>query len=151
MRVGEEIIIYVNAEFLNQILSKNSTYLWTLFFFIGLILLISAISIVLIIIKKKRFNKKLLTGSTKVYAEISEVTINIALSVNHRHPFVIICKWIDPLIGLFYFYKSGCIGFNPRPILKDKGIDHLAVYIDRENPKNYFVSLDEIEKFLGNS
>lgn len=150
MRVGEEIIIYVNAEFLNQILSKNSTYLWTLFFFTGLILLISAISIVLISIKKKKFNKRLLTDGTKVYAEISEVTINTTFSMNHRHPFVIICKWIDPLTGLFYFYKSGSIWFNPQPILKDKGIDHLAVYIDKENPKNYFVSLYEIEKFLGN-
>lgn len=151
MRVGQETNIYVNPKFPNRIQSKGISFLWIFFFIIGFVFLIPGLIIFRLIKKKKRLSKKLLADGTKVYAEISEITINGSYTVNDKNPFIIICKWVDPLTGLFYFYKSEDIWFNPETILRDRNIKELPVYIDRENPKNYVVSLEEIERLLGNS
>lgn len=151
MRVGQETTIYVDPKSPNRIQSKGMSILWIFFFSMGAVFLVSGIIIFLLIKKKKRLKKKLLEDGTKVYAEISEVTINGSYTVNGTNPFIIICKWVDPLTGLFYFYKSENMWFNPEPILRDRNIKQLPVYIDRENPKNYVVSLEELERLLGNS
>jgi len=149
MSVGQEIPIYYKPESPNRIMADSSILLWLIFFILGLILLSVAFIITFIKIKKKRRHKELMASGRKIYADITEITKNFSYTVNGRSPFLIVCKWVDPSTGLFYFFRSENIWFNPQPILEEKGIKSLAVYIDRESPKKYAVSLEEVEKFLG--
>jgi len=48
-------------------------------------------------------------------------------------------------------FTSDNIWFDPEPIIHEKGITSLPVYIDPENPKNYFVSVKDIEMFVAKS
>ncbi len=148
MSVGDPVQIYYHSENPNRITSKGAVILPLIFLAVGLIVLSIGIILSVSKLKKKKLRRLLLEDGRKIYAEITEITRNTFYRVNGRSPFMITCKWTDPQTGLFYFYRSENIWFNPEPIIHEKALTSLPVYINRENPKKYVVVLDEIEKCI---
>lgn len=151
MNIGDETTIYVNPENPGNIKGSGQQTLILVFFIIGSAFVIAAIIIALIFIRKKIFNKKLLENGKLIYAEIINISVNSNVNINRQQPFIITCKWKDPQTCSEYIYKSQNIWINPEPFLKEHSIDHLIVYIDEQNPKKYFISLEELNKILDNS
>lgn len=58
--------------------------------------------------------------------------------------YMIICKWTDTYSKTDLVFKSEYVTYNPEPIIKAKGITSFPVYIDRDNPKKYYVSLENL-------
>jgi Protein of unknown function (DUF3592) len=73
---------------------------------------------------------------TSVQADFEQVTLNESLSVNGKHPFHILCTWLDPGTNTIYSFKSENLWFDPSPYIQQK---KLTVLIDPQNPakKNY--------------
>lgn len=151
MNTGKEVPIYYNPEKPNRILAKSS-YSFFIFFFPLLGLIFAVIGFVFIFNKvmKVKNRKYLMENGQLVYAEITGVNYNRSYRVNGISPYVITCKWVDSSTGLFYFFTSENIWFDPEPIINERDIKTLPVYIDRDNPKKYAVSSEELENMVAN-
>lgn len=151
MYEGEEISIYYRPEQPNRILAKSSFSFFIIFFpSIGLVFAAIGFAFIFIKIKKIKNRRYLMENGELVYAEIAGVNYNRSYRVNGRSPYVITCKWVDSSTGLFYFFTSENIWFDPEPIINERDIKTLPVYIDRDNPNKYAVSSEELENMVAN-
>ncbi|NLD49175.1 MAG: DUF3592 domain-containing protein [Clostridiaceae bacterium] len=151
MREGKEVFIYYDPLQPNHILAKSS-YGFSIFYLPSIGFIIAAIGFMLLFRKLMKIKTRsyLLRYGQLVYAQITEVYVNRAYRVNGRNPYVINCKWVDPSTGFYYFFKSENIWFNPQPIIDDKDIKELPVYIDFINPRKYAVSIEELKSMIAN-
>ena len=95
--------------------------------------------------KSKNKKKDLLENGQRIDADFQEVIINRAYSVNNRNPFKVICQGKD-LNGEICSFESENIWYNPEKIIEENNITTFPVYIDMNNPKRYYLSLEEIEE-----
>ena len=118
-----------------------------IFFILGVTFF--SVGFIMIIYERKSNTKHqmLRENGRKIYAAIEKINLNTSLRVNGKHPYIITCKWTDPATGNTYFFKSPNLWFNPHLIIAERNIDTLLVYIDRDNPKNYFDAAEELEKY----
>lgn len=105
------------------------------FFFIGLVFMV-----VCIFAGNKK--KKLLATGQKVYAEVTGGDYCYNVQVGRRHPFYLECKYVDPVTGATYLYRSETTWTDPTYYI-GQSVD---VYVDRENPKRYYVDVESLEK-----
>lgn len=80
-----------------------------------------------------------------IYADYDETIINTSYSINRRHPYKIICEWINPVDNEEYMFKSRNIWINPEDIIEERNIKQFPVYIDKNNKKKYVVDIDILE------
>lgn len=151
MSEGDEIPIYYNPDKPSQIMAESSSIIWYISLVMGLIFFAAAIFVTFKRWQKKKLHRMLLENGKKIYAEICEINQNTTYAVNGQNPYVIICSWSDPSTGLFHFFKSENLWFNPAPIINSKKIKMLPVYIDPENQSKYLVYLDEIKNLVSSS
>lgn len=95
-------------------------------------------------LKNKRY-KELIEGGRYCMATIDSIDWNRNYTVNGQHPYVIYCSCHDEYSDIIYKYKSDNIWYDPSPILETRGITELKVYIDRNDPKKYYVDISVIE------
>lgn len=93
--------------------------------------------------KNIRISNNFKTNGRKMQAEIISVEIDNNTTIQRKHPYIIICKWIDPLTGKEYTHTIKYIWKDPIPLLA--GSNTIDVYIDREDPEKYFIDTE----FLG--
>lgn len=105
----------------------------------AILLMVGVICLCLEIGKRIRCNK-LIDAGQYIMAEISEITMNYAIRVNSRHPYIIICRYQDRY-GNIHTFRSRNLYFDPAPLLKDQMV---KVYVDGENFKHYYVDIDEV-------
>lgn len=146
MTVGKEIVIYYNPASPTVIQTSGQDSIGLIFAGIGLLTFVIGSIMMIIKIKRITNKKRLLTNGKRVDATIEEVVYNTAYSVNHRSPYFITCKLIDSVTGETYLIKSENIWYNPQSVIDERKITTLPVYIDINNPKIYYIALDEISK-----
>jgi hypothetical protein len=78
------------------------------------------------------------TSGVPIETAFQSVELNTSLSVNGRHPFRVLTQWQNPTTSQIHVFHSGNVWFDPTTYLTDKRI---VVYIERGNPKKYFVDL----------
>lgn len=109
----------------------------------GLGVIFSLIGIVYHVVKAFHHsaNVRLKESGQLVQADFISIDVNSAISMNNAHPFFIRCRWKDPLTGKNNIFKSGFIWFDPTHLIDpQKKVD---VYINRNNPKKYYVDLSQ--------
>ena len=145
MYTGNKIVIYYDPEFPNNIIAGGGAEYFILIIpgFGGIFVIVGA-AMAGSRIKKKNDKNKLITFGDQINAKLAEVKINTTYSVNKRHPYQIICSWNDPSSQTTFFYKSRNIWDDPSPAIEAKGITSIPVYIDRYNPKKYYVAIDDL-------
>ena len=113
-----------------------------LLIFGGIGLLFFALGVIFLIVelKKKLRNDKLLGAGNYVMAEVLEVTLNYNVAVNRRHPYIVRCRYQD-MYGNVHIFKSRDLFFDPTDLFKDQMV---KVYVDGENYKHYYVDIDEV-------
>lgn len=143
-KVGKEIDIYYNNDNPDKIGVKSLDYVFLLFPFFGLLFtIISAVGIA-INLKKKDLQEWLINNGDIIYADYISTDINKSYTINGKHPYNILCRWIDPIDNKEYVFKSNNIWENVDNIIKYKKIKQFKVYIDSNNKKKYYVDLEEI-------
>lgn len=78
-----------------------------------------------------------------VQARIQGVEPNMAVSVNGRHPFVVLCQWQNPQTQEVHVFRSENLWFDPSDYLKRPQV---MVFIEPENPRRYLVDLSFLPK-----
>jgi hypothetical protein len=84
-------------------------------------------------------NKKreyLIANGVSINAKFQDVTLNKSITVNGRHPFVIICQWLNPATNELHEFESDNIWFDPTDFIK---ADTINVLIEQNNPKKYWM------------
>lgn len=93
--------------------------------------------------KNIRISNYFKTNGRKIQAEITSVEIDNNITIQNKHPYSILCNWIDPFTGKEYAHTIKHIWKDPTPLLA--GRNTIDVYIDREYPEKYFIDTE----FLG--
>ena len=94
--------------------------------------------IVLASLLKSRKDEFLIKNGMRLETDYQSVEQNTALSVNGRHPFRVLTQWQNPATSELHVFKSNNLWFDPSSYIKSKKI---TVFIEKNNPKNYFVDL----------
>lgn len=90
-----------------------------------------------------RKEKYLKQQGIPIETKFKSVEINTMLSVNDRNPFQVITQWQNPSTSEIHVFKSSNLWYDPSDYIKTKRI---TVYIEKENPKKYWVDLSFLPK-----
>jgi len=93
---------------------------------------------------QKRGDDRLMHEGVPVQADFQQVDRNTEVTVNGRNPFRIVCQWQDPTTTQVHVFESHNVWFDPSKYIQQKEI---RVFIDRSNPKRYYVDLSFLPKF----
>lgn len=146
MSEGDTIEVMYNPENPKKIVVLNGYWISAgIFAFIGVIFGGLGGAFFLKEVKKYLKQRKLLADGQYIMARIDSVKYNRSYSLNGRHPYNIICNFHDDYKDLTYIYKSDNIWFDPAEIISSRGIEEIKVYIDRNNPKHYYVDTSVLE------
>ena len=107
---------------------------------IGLLFFVLGVIFLIVELKKKLRNDKLLNAGNYVMAQIMEVSLNYNVTVNRRHPYIVRCRYED-MYGNVHIFKSRDLFFDPTDLLK---VRLVKVYVDGENYKHYYVDIDGV-------
>lgn len=144
MYEGKEIQIYYDPEDPRRVKAKDEIFVWFIFPSIGFLFFVIGLIMIINRVRRVRLNKELLESGQKIYAEFVEVRLNSSYSVNGRHPFCLICRWTDENTGKVHLFKSEHLWEDPSYLIQERNINSFSVYIDKYNPNNYVVSLEEL-------
>ncbi|MGM0462052.1 MAG: DUF3592 domain-containing protein [Fibrobacterota bacterium] len=86
--------------------------------------------------------KKAMTYSKEVSAQIKDVFQNTAISMNGRSPFVIEAQWLNPDTHDIHVFTSKNLWYNPSEYLKDE----VTVKMDPRNQKKYWMDISFLPK-----
>ena len=75
---------------------------------------------------------------TRIVTAFQSVEENTSLSVNGRHPFRVVTQWTNPATSQIHVFESENLWFDPTAHINVRDI---GVFIERGNPKRYFVDL----------
>jgi hypothetical protein len=87
---------------------------------------------------QKRTDDRLMHEGMPIQADFQQVDLNTSLSINGRHPFRVLTQWQDPATSRIHIFASHNLWFDPSKYITQKQI---RVYVDRTNPKRYYVDL----------
>lgn len=145
---GKEIEIYYDKDNPNKIGSKSLDLIFLIFPGCGLLFLIIGGTGIAIKIKGKMSERKLKETGERIYADYVETNINTSYTVNDRCPYIIICKWNNPIDNKTYMFKSKNIWINPESIILEKNIKQFPVYLDKNNRNNYVIDIDILNEYI---
>lgn len=144
-REGKEIEVYYDKNNPSKVQAEDSSkILEIIFILLGGICTVIGGGMLFAKFKKIAVNKNLKLNGERIDAEYVETIVNTSYTVNNRHPYRIICKWKNPNTGLEETFKSENVWENPEYIIESRGIKKIAVYIEPQNPKKYFMDVDTL-------
>lgn len=143
MRAGDEIALYVNKENPTKVRTEMLLYLIT-YILCGVSIPFLIIGIVFLLVLRAKKNKKqdLLQNGRMVEAVVTGGQINYNMQINNRHPWKLECQYKDTFTGAVYLFSSNNIWKDPF-LYVDQTI---KVYMDKENPRKYYVDVDSLEE-----
>lgn len=107
---------------------------------LGAVLLVVGVICLSLEIRKRKRNNRLIHSGKYIFAEISEITMNYAVRVNFRHPYIVICRYQD-MNGYVHTFRSRNLNFDPEPFLRDRMV---RIYVEEDNFKHYYMDIDSI-------
>lgn len=107
---------------------------------LGVVLLAAGVLCLILEVRTRRRNNRLLNSGQYVLAEISEITMNYSIRINSRHPYIVKCRYQD-MNGVVHVFKSRNLNFDPAPILRDQMV---RVYVDGDDFRHYYMDIDSI-------
>ncbi len=143
MHTGDAITLYVNKENPTKVRTEMLLFLTTYILGgISIPFLIIGIVFLLVLRAKKKKKRELLQNGRMIEAEVTGGQINYNVRVNNRHPWKLECKYEDTFTGATYLFSSNNMWKDPFLYVGQS----VKVYIDRENPRKYYVDLDGLKE-----
>ena len=141
MREGDSIKLYVSQDNPEHVRTEMLLFLPSLIFgIVGLPILIVGAVFLIILKSKKRKKQMLLKNGKAVDAVVTGGQKNYNLTVNGKHPWKLECKYEDIYSGETYLYSSYNVWKDPALYIGQ----NVRVYVDRNNPKKYYVDVDSL-------
>ena len=94
---------------------------------------------------KKRKDKYLKKYGMPIETDFLRVEPNTNLEVNGRHPFRVLTQWKNPLTNDMHIFHSDNIWFDQSKYIEGTKV---IVYIERNNPKKYYLDLSFLPKAI---
>lgn len=150
MYVGGKETIYYDPSNPNHFQGSGSKFATYIAVIVGGIFMLvgGGILIVQIILSKKK--KKVLSYNYVIQANIIGFNIDTTMSVNGRNPYKLEASYINPNDGKMYTYRSESIWANLTPILQQRNITTIPVYVNPNNYAEYVVDISNLKQFIGN-
>lgn len=141
MRPGEAIELYVQQNNPEKVRTKALLFLpvWILSV-IGVCFFIVALVFIILAGTKGKKKRYLLAEGRAVEAVVIGGHMNYSVSVNGRHPWKLECQYEDISQNATYLYSSYNIWQDPQLYVGQT----VRVYIDRQNPKKYYVDVEKL-------
>ncbi|UNM97293.1 DUF3592 domain-containing protein [Ignatzschineria rhizosphaerae] len=95
----------------------------------------------ILFIRQKIIKNRVLSRGVMIQSELLDVTY-ASYAVNGVRPYLIRSQWVDQSSNKLYLFKSEPFVDNPESVLK-KG-SKVPVYINPENPKQYYMDIQSI-------
>jgi hypothetical protein len=92
-----------------------------------------------------RKNAWLRQNGRRIQAEITRVELDTSLEVTGKHPYRIVCQWLDPARNEVHIFHSANIWFDPTKYIPGKTIE---VLVDPDNPRRYAVETAFLPKVV---
>jgi hypothetical protein len=143
-KIGEEVKLLYSKENPNESKEDSFFSIWGASLIMGLIGVIFfsiGSGLTLFALKKSALIKKLKKHGNLINAEIENVFQDTSISINGRHPLVIVAKWIDPNSGEVHSFKSDGTMNNFANLTGAS----VGVFINPEKKEEYFVDLESIK------
>lgn len=141
MRAGDNIELYVSQENPENVRTEMLLFLPTFILsVVGTPFLIIGTVFGCIVWRKNKKKKDLLQNGRVVEAVVTGGRMNYNMRVNGRHPWKMECKYEDTYTGATYLYSSYNIWKDPFLYIGQI----VKVYVDRENPRKYYVDVDSL-------
>ncbi|HIV71172.1 MAG TPA: DUF3592 domain-containing protein [Candidatus Aquabacterium excrementipullorum] len=144
--VGEHVTVLYGAGQDASPRIQSFTHLWlgtTIAGVLGTVFLAIGGGMALYRQRQRRVAMRLRAQGQAIEARIQGVEPNEAVSVNGRHPFVVLCQWQNPTTQEVHVFRSENLWFDPSDYLKRPQV---RVFIEPENPKRYLVDLSFLPK-----
>ncbi|MBI3186628.1 MAG: DUF3592 domain-containing protein [Gammaproteobacteria bacterium] len=142
---GESVdIFYLPAEPHNAKISGYFSF-WgvaTILAGMGLVFFMIGAGIMLSAVLKTRKEEYLKAEGVRITTEFQSVDLNKSITVNGRHPFRVLCQWQHPVTSEIHIFKSNNIWYDPSSYMTK----HITVFIEKNNPKKYYVDLSFLPK-----
>lgn len=133
--LGISIAFYFS---MHDALEEEALILILVFGGIGLLFLLTVVALSVWNVKEKRRIRQLKENGRRRYAPVTEVAMNYSVTINNRTPYVLYCQIQEGQQA--YIFKSKLLRIDPTPFLSS---DVVVVYQELDNPKNYFVDVEE--------
>lgn len=130
------------AFFIDEIAASPNSYgdvyiLPWIFCGLGISLLLVFVALFIISKKQKRSRNQLIKNGQYIYARVTDIKQDLYIRINRQHPFYLICEGVNPYSGEKLYFRSSNIMEYPSRLLGQ----NLRVFIDYNNPDNYFVEV----------
>ncbi len=135
--IGERVAVYYHPQDPERARIDSFTENWIgslIVGGIGLIFLLIGLVLVLPPLLARRRAAQLQVSGTPVQAEVVDVELNGALTVNGRSPYRIVAQWLNPQTNKLHVFRSANLWFDPGPYISESLV---TVMIDPQNPKRY--------------
>ena len=105
-------------------------------------LVFAGMGLAFILVRRKHRQKiaRLLATGDTVEAEITGIREDDNQSMNGRHPIIVSCRYVAS-DGRIYLFHSGSFWYESYEIDPQRKV---RVYVDRNNPSNYYVDVDSV-------
>lgn len=121
--------------------------LWIVFAAVGVSMWIPSAVLACVYTSIRRRQVYLRSNGTRVEAAVDQITPVYAQAYSTSSiPYLITLRWTNSRDGKTYIYRSEPLRFNPERYMMEHGITTLPVYVDRDNPRRYFVDTGELMK-----
>lgn len=145
MYEGKKIQLLFNPEADRIVRTKSMMNLSTLVTgLIGAIFLVMGIAGMIstaILTRKGNHDKELLKTGKRIEATVESIELDTFITVNGRHPYIVICTYTDIFTGMQYRFKSKRLMRNPELVLKPG--DTVDVYVNENDYSKHYVAVEE--------
>lgn len=138
MREGKQLTMLVDPEDPLNVQGKMSRYIAVIVLMImGIVF--AAVGIVPAVrsVIKRQDGERLMQEGRRLEGVVESFIQNYNISINGRHPYIIICIWQDMYQDVIYRFKSENLWTNPQPVFQVG--DRIDIYVQGDNYKKYYV------------
>jgi hypothetical protein len=138
--IGEKLSVAYNPSAPKSARINDFIALWfapLIFGGLGLLFFVIGGTMIAIGLFKGRQKEILKKSGKKIRTQFVDIKINSALVVNDKNPYQIHTQWKDPSTSTVHNFQSDNIWTDPTGSVPEE----ITVYIQHDNPKNYYVDL----------
>lgn len=143
---GDKVEVLYHADAPQKARIKDFMSLWfgpLLVGGLGVVFTALGAGMIVVSARRRRLEARLKASGVPVEATFQSVEQNTSMKVNGQSPWRVLAQWLDPSTSKVHVFKSDNLWFDPSAYIKDRKIN---VFIDRANPKRYYVDLSFLPK-----
>ena len=146
LAINDQITIKYDIRNPGKLIYNNHLIETVIIALISIILIITTLPNSLKYLGNYKKLKKLKTTGIKLEATIVDIFVDIQKpQYQKKYPYRVRAKYVNPTDNQEYTYSSDYTYKDLKELLKETKKETITVYIDKENPNNYYVDLNSLK------